>query len=179
MTVETARFNSSGETTTHGRVFAVSAPVVGSSRTRKMLNRSVTIAIPSRQTRWQSGAWRPDHPQRDADGGKILPNVRGLSGADAATGRWPTAAIPSRMASGSKPVQWLSSSCQHFSSAGQFSQFHFGFNCGNKITSRLLSCPSNIMQSRSMPMPMPPAGGIPCSRATKKSSSNFCCSPPA
>ena len=24
-----------------------------------------------------------------------------------------------------------------------------------------------------------PAGGIPCSRATRKSSSNFCCSPPA
>ena len=56
---------------------------------------------------------------------------------------------------------------------------HFGFNCGNRITSRILSWPSSIMHSRSMPMPMPPAGGMPCSSATRKSSSSFCCSPPA
>lgn len=55
----------------------------------------------------------------------------------------------------------------------------FGFNCGNRITSRMLSWPRSIMHRRSMPMPMPPAGGMPCSRATRKSSSSFCCSPPA
>src|SRR5450759_3240520 len=102
MTVDTARFNSSGETTTLGRVLAVSAPVVGSSRTRNTLNRSVTIAIPSRHTRWLIVVWRPGHPKQNADGGKILPNARGLSGADAAAGRWPTVAILSRKASGSK-----------------------------------------------------------------------------
>ena len=56
---------------------------------------------------------------------------------------------------------------------------YFGFNCGNRITSRMLSWPSSIMHRRSMPMPMPPAGGMPCSSATRKSSSSFCCSPPA
>ena len=55
----------------------------------------------------------------------------------------------------------------------------FGFSCGNRMTSRMLSWPSSIMHRRSMPMPMPPAGGMPCSRATIKSSSSFCCSPPA
>ncbi len=49
---------------------------------------------------------------------------------------------------------------------------------GTGITSRMLSrWPSNIMHRRSMPMPMPPAGGMPCSSATRKSSSSFCCSP--
>src|ERR1043165_362130 len=57
--------------------------------------------------------------------------------------------------------------------------FYFGFNCGKRITSRMLSWPRSIMQRRSMPMPMPPAGGMPCSRATRKSSSSFCGSPQA
>jgi hypothetical protein len=35
---------------------------------------------------------------------------------------------------------------------------HFGFNCGKRITSRMLSWPRSIIQRRSMPMPMPPAG---------------------
>jgi hypothetical protein len=35
------------------------------------------------------------------------------------------------------------------------------------MTSRMLSWPSNIMQSRSMPIPIPPAGGMPCSRAIR------------
>src|SRR5438132_64091 len=43
----------------------------------------------------------------------------------------------------------------------------------------MLSWPSSIMQRRSMPIPMPPAGGMPCSSATRKSSSSFCRSPPA
>ena len=54
-----------------------------------------------------------------------------------------------------------------------------GRSCGNRITSRMLSWPRSIMHNRSIPTPMPPAGGIPCSRATRKSSSSFCCSPPA
>ena len=33
-------------------------------------------------------------------------------------------------------------------------RLHFGFNCGNRITSRMLSWPSSIMHRRSMPMPM-------------------------
>src|SRR5665213_1700565 len=32
------------------------------------------------------------------------------------------------------------------------SQLHFGFNCGNRITSRMLSWPRSIMPRRSMPM---------------------------
>ena len=36
-----------------------------------------------------------------------------------------------------------------------------GFIKGNKITSRMLSAPVSIMTSRSMPSPMPPAGGMP------------------
>ena len=59
------------------------------------------------------------------------------------------------------------------------SRLHFGFSCGNRITSRMLSWPRSIMHRRSMPMPMPPAGGMPCSSATRKSSSSFCGSPPA
>ena len=71
--------------------------------------------------------------------------------------------------------------CQLGDSAAKLmaNQAYFGFNCGNKITSRMLSWPSSIMHNRSMPMPMPPAGGIPCSSAARKSSSIFCCSPPA
>lgn len=52
-----------------------------------------------------------------------------------------------------------------------------GFNSGNKIASRILSRRRNIMHRRSMPMPS--AGGKPCSSVTRKSSSDFCCSPPA
>jgi len=32
-------------------------------------------------------------------------------------------------------------------------ELHFGFHCGNKITSRMLSWPRSIMHRRSMPMP--------------------------
>jgi len=56
---------------------------------------------------------------------------------------------------------------------------HLGFSCGNRITSRMLSWPRSIMQRRSIPRPMPPAGGMPCSSAIRKSSSSFCFSPPA
>src|ERR1035437_6296898 len=53
-----------------------------------------------------------------------------------------------------------------------------GRNCGNKMTSRRLSAPVSIMTSRSIPMPMPPAGGMPCSSASRKSSSTFWASAP-
>src|ERR1019366_6734379 len=36
---------------------------------------------------------------------------------------------------------------------------------GKRITSRMLSAPVSIMTSRSIPIPIPPAGGIPCSSA--------------
>ena len=42
---------------------------------------------------------------------------------------------------------------------------------GNRITSRMLAWFSRSMQSRSMPTPRPPAGGIACFRARTKSSS--------
>ena len=73
-------------------------------------------------------------------------------------GRWGSVSVSRRRRTGNQP---------------------FGFNCGNRITSRMLSWPRSIMHRRSMPMPMPPAGGMPCSSATRKSSSSFCCSPPA
>src|SRR6266404_7818633 len=44
---------------------------------------------------------------------------------------------------------------------------------GNRITSRMLSAPVSIMTRRSIPMPIPPAGGMPCSSASRKSSSSF------
>ena len=37
-----------------------------------------------------------------------------------------------------------------------------GLNNGNKITSRIVCVFVSNMTSRSMPMPMPPAGGMPC-----------------
>ena len=54
-----------------------------------------------------------------------------------------------------------------------------GRNCGKSITSRMLSAPVSRMQRRSMPTPMPPAGGMPCSSASRKSWSMFCFSSPA
>lgn len=36
-----------------------------------------------------------------------------------------------------------------------------GLISGNKITSRMLCAPVSIMTSRSIPSPMPPAGGMP------------------
>jgi glycerophosphoryl diester phosphodiesterase len=45
-----------------------------------------------------------------------------------------------------------------------------GFTSGNKIVSRMPR-PVRFMTSRSMPIPMPPVGGIPYSRASRKSSS--------
>src|SRR5437016_13919831 len=44
---------------------------------------------------------------------------------------------------------------------------------GNRITSRMLSAPVSIMTRRSIPMPIPPAGGIPCSRPNRNSSSSL------
>ena len=41
------------------------------------------------------------------------------------------------------------------------------------------SAPVSSIVSLSMPIPMPPAGGIPCSRASRNSSSMFCLSSPA
>ena len=55
----------------------------------------------------------------------------------------------------------------------------FGLSSGNNITSRIDSAPVNNIANRSMPMPKPPAGGIPCSSASKNSSSIFCVSSPA
>ena len=54
--------------------------------------------------------------------------------------------------------------------------FSFGFIRGNRITSRMLSAPVSIITRRSIPMPKPPAGGMPYLRALRKSSSTFCCS---
>src|SRR5262249_42072617 len=42
---------------------------------------------------------------------------------------------------------------------------------GNRITSRMLGEFVSSITSRSIPTPSPPAGGIPCSRADRKSSS--------
>ena len=46
----------------------------------------------------------------------------------------------------------------------------FGFTSGNRIVSRMLS-PVRFITSRSTPRPMPPVGGMPYSRAARKSSS--------
>jgi len=56
---------------------------------------------------------------------------------------------------------------------------YFGLSSGKRITSRIDSAPVNVMTRRSMPTPMPPAGGMPYSSAVRKSSSSFCCSSPA
>ena len=45
--------------------------------------------------------------------------------------------------------------------------------CGKRITSRIASAPVRIIIRRSMPTPIPPAGGIPYSRAVRKSSSTL------
>lgn len=45
-----------------------------------------------------------------------------------------------------------------------------GLTSGNVIVSRIVA-PVNAMSSRSMPMPMPPAGGMPTPSASRKSSS--------
>jgi hypothetical protein len=45
-----------------------------------------------------------------------------------------------------------------------------GFTSGNKIVSRIPS-PVRFITNRSMPMPIPPVGGMPYSRASRKSSS--------
>ena len=49
-----------------------------------------------------------------------------------------------------------------------------GFMSGKRITSRMLSAPLSIIISRSIPIPIPPAGGIPYRSAVRKSSSTFC-----
>ena len=46
-----------------------------------------------------------------------------------------------------------------------------GFMVGNRITSRMESLPVRSMTHRSMPMPRPPVGGRPYSKAVRKSSS--------
>ena len=55
----------------------------------------------------------------------------------------------------------------------------FGLSNGNRITSRMDSAPVSNIVSRSIPMPIPPAGGMPCSSASRNSSSIFCFSSPA
>ena len=55
----------------------------------------------------------------------------------------------------------------------------FGRSRGKRITSRIDSAPVSSMVRRSIPMPIPPAGGIPCSSARRNSSSIFCFSSPA
>ncbi len=45
----------------------------------------------------------------------------------------------------------------------------FRFSSGNSTTSRIVGAPVSIITSRSIPMPMPPAGGMPCSRVSMKS----------
>jgi len=57
--------------------------------------------------------------------------------------------------------------------------YFFGRSSGNRITSRIDSAPVSNMVSRSIPRPKPPAGGMPCSSATRNSSSTFCVSSPA
>lgn len=49
------------------------------------------------------------------------------------------------------------------------------FNNGNAITSRMLEWSVSSMTSLSNPMPIPPVGGIPYSRAVMKSSSTETC----
>ena len=42
-----------------------------------------------------------------------------------------------------------------------------GFMVGNRMTSRMVSAPVSSMTQRSMPIPMPPVGGIPYSMAVR------------
>lgn len=46
-------------------------------------------------------------------------------------------------------------------------------NNGNKITSRIPDAPVNKMANRSIPIPIPPAGGIPYSNDNKNSLSKL------
>src|SRR4051794_8307460 len=105
MTVATERFNSSGETTMQGRVLAVSAPAVGSSRTRKMLNRSITISTPCRQTHWSNHVWQQDHRRSATNDETLWSNLRGLCDAGAAPNHCGRFALPNHKASDAKPVQ--------------------------------------------------------------------------
>ena len=58
-------------------------------------------------------------------------------------------------------------------------QSRFGLSSGKRMTSRIDSAPVRSIVRRSTPRPNPPAGGIPCSSARRKSSSSFCVSSPA
>ena len=49
---------------------------------------------------------------------------------------------------------------------------------GKRMVSRMLSAPVRRMIRRSIPKPIPPAGGMPCSSAVRKSVSMSCCSSP-
>src|SRR5205814_10444662 len=53
---------------------------------------------------------------------------------------------------------------------------HSGRSIGNRITSRMFVWSARIMSRRSIPMPTPPAGGMPYSSARRKSSSSCCAS---
>jgi hypothetical protein len=53
---------------------------------------------------------------------------------------------------------------------GKTRKAHRGLTSGNKIVSRIPS-PVSAISNRSMPIPMPPDGGIACSIAVRKSSS--------
>src|SRR5207249_2142416 len=56
-------------------------------------------------------------------------------------------------------------------SYGMFTDYFSGRSCGKRITSRMDVWLVSSMTSRSMPIPSPAVGGMPCSSARRKSSS--------
>ena len=155
MTVEIARFSSLGETTTHGRVLAVSDPVVGSRRTRNILNRSITIAIPLHQTRWSLGELRQDHQIQDVGCGRVSPNWHAPFGADAKAVHQRRVALPIRRASGSKPIRERSSSWNYPNAGRRSSQF-----CPPIWPTDKSSTPMGIRVQRKKPLRLPGAALI-------------------
>jgi len=79
----------------------------------------------------------------------------------------PSAMTPASL--GEKSTTWLSESARH--QDHQYQCYYSGRSNGKAITSLIDAESVSSMISRSMPMPMPPVGGMPCSNAVRKSSS--------
>ncbi len=104
MAVAKLRFISSGEIITQGRVLAVSAPVAGSSFTRKTANRSITKPIPPRRTGWKTPERTRVHRQVSDGGERIYSTPLAPCVAAATTSPRRKVELPIRTASDSGPV---------------------------------------------------------------------------
>ena len=111
----------------------------------------------------------PDHHAADGDDGDQRQQARRPAAAQIPQGH---AGLEARRPVGPHEYRDAGGQCQADGDEHHVAQVHSGLSIGKRITSRMFGWSVSTIISLSIPSPTPPVGGMPYSRARRKSSSS-------